>query len=44
MSEHIRDTLAEGFDDYWTKPIDFAQFLSGIDALVLQHRQRQPVA
>jgi len=33
MPEDIRDALALGFDDYWTKPIDFDQFLSGLDRL-----------
>ena len=40
MTDHIRQTLALGFDAYWTKPIDFGQFLSGIDTLVRQHRAR----
>jgi CheY-like chemotaxis protein/PAS domain-containing protein len=40
MSDHIRQTLALGFDAYWTKPIDFGHFLSGIDTLVSQHRMR----
>lgn len=29
----IDRALAAGFDAYWTKPIDFEQFLSGLDAL-----------
>jgi CheY-like chemotaxis protein len=29
----IDRALAAGFDAYWTKPIDFEQFLSGFDAL-----------
>jgi len=33
MPEDIRDALAQGFDDYWTKPIDFDQFLAGLDRL-----------
>lgn len=33
LPEDIRAARAEGFDDYWTKPIDFDQFLAGLDAL-----------
>lgn len=33
VPEDIRDALANGFDDYWTKPIDFDRFLAGLDAL-----------
>jgi PAS domain S-box-containing protein len=33
MPAHIAKALSQGFDDYWTKPIDFAQFLAGIDRL-----------
>lgn len=36
----IESALAAGFDAYWTKPIDFEQFLSGLDALA----QGQPIA
>jgi CheY-like chemotaxis protein len=25
---------AAGFDDYWTKPIDLAAFLSAVDGLI----------
>jgi PAS domain S-box-containing protein len=31
MPERISEALAAGFDDYWTKPIDFGSFLAGID-------------
>ena len=34
MPDHIAKALADGFDDYWTKPIQFDQFLAGIDRLV----------
>jgi CheY-like chemotaxis protein len=34
MPEDVRSARAAGFTDYWTKPIDFAQFLAGLDALV----------
>lgn len=33
MSDDIAQALAAGFEDYWTKPIDFARFLAGIDAI-----------
>jgi CheY-like chemotaxis protein len=33
MPEDIRRARAAGFADYWTKPIDFKAFLSGLDAL-----------
>ena len=34
MPEDIRGALDHGFDDYWTKPIDFRRFLAGIDDLI----------
>ena len=34
MSDDIERAKAAGFDDYWTKPIDFRRFLAGLDALV----------
>ncbi len=33
MGEDIALALAAGFDDYWTKPIDFRRFLDGLDSL-----------
>ncbi|WP_372524717.1 PAS domain-containing protein [Piscinibacter sp.] len=33
MPDEVRSARAAGFSDYWTKPIDFAQFLAGLDAL-----------
>jgi PAS domain S-box-containing protein len=33
MPEEVERAKAAGFSDYWTKPIDFAQFLNGLDAL-----------
>jgi signal transduction histidine kinase/CheY-like chemotaxis protein len=33
MPEDIRHALANGFDDYWTKPLDLQAFLRSIDAL-----------
>ena len=32
LPEDIARALAAGFADYWTKPIDFKQFLAGLDA------------
>ena len=44
MPEHISAALAAGFDDYWTKPIQFDRFLSGIDQLAAQCAQRRGAA
>jgi CheY-like chemotaxis protein len=33
MPEDIRTALAEGFDDYWTKPLDLAAFLRSLERL-----------
>jgi CheY-like chemotaxis protein len=33
MPDHIEAALAAGFDDYWTKPIQFDNFLAHIDRL-----------
>ena len=33
MPEDVSRAMEAGFTDYWTKPIDFARFLSGLDAL-----------
>jgi len=38
MSDEIARARAEGFDDYWTKPIDFKRFLGGLDALAAARR------
>ena len=35
VGDDIAAALAAGFDDYWTKPIDFRQFLAALDALAL---------
>ncbi|KQV78790.1 PAS domain-containing hybrid sensor histidine kinase/response regulator [Rhizobacter sp. Root1221] len=37
MSEDIARALAAGFEDYWTKPIAFASFLSALDRLFPAH-------
>jgi CheY-like chemotaxis protein len=36
MPDHIESALAQGFDGYWTKPIEFDRFLAGIDALAAE--------
>ena len=36
MPESVESALAAGFDDYWTKPIQFDRFLTRIDELVAQ--------
>jgi len=33
MPDDVARARRGGFDDYWTKPIDFGQFLGGLDAL-----------
>jgi CheY-like chemotaxis protein len=33
MPEDIARARHAGFDDYWTKPIDFTEFLGGLDRL-----------
>ena len=35
MPEHMAAGRAAGFDDYWTKPIQFDRFLADIDRLAL---------
>jgi hypothetical protein len=34
LPEHIQAALAQGFDDYWTKPLEVGKFLRGLDALL----------
>jgi len=38
MPDAVRKARAAGFDDYWTKPIDIAQFLAGLDRLAAEPR------
>jgi PAS domain S-box-containing protein len=38
LTEDIARALAAGFDDYWTKPIDFKLFLERLDALIATTR------
>jgi CheY-like chemotaxis protein/nitrogen-specific signal transduction histidine kinase len=35
---------AAGFDDYWTKPIDFQQFLNGLDRIAAARTASAPTA
>jgi len=34
MTEDVQRARAAGFDDYWTKPIDLAAFLTALDRLL----------
>jgi CheY-like chemotaxis protein len=36
MPDHIEAAMAAGFDDYWTKPIQFDRFLAQIDRLAAE--------
>ncbi|HUG21340.1 PAS domain-containing protein [Piscinibacter sp.] len=38
MPEDVARVRRSGFDDYWTKPIDFTQFLGGLDGLAEEGR------
>ena len=42
MPEDIRQALAAGFDDYWTKPLDFRQFIGALDKLFGQAPGQAP--
>ena len=37
MPEHVAWARAQGFDDYWTKPLQFDLFLARLDALASSH-------
>jgi len=39
MPEDISRAMSLGFDGYWTKPIDFKQFLAGLDVLAGSRRR-----
>ena len=43
MPDDVSRAKAAGFDDYWTKPIDFNKFLSGLDRLAEAAHQALPV-
>ena len=38
MPDDVARARHSGFDDYWTKPLDFAQFLGGLDELARRAR------
>lgn len=44
LPEHINTAMAAGFDDYWTKPIQFDRFLAGIDRLAAKRAAPPPPA
>jgi len=37
MPEDVNRARVAGFDDYWTKPIDFHAFLRALTLLVQKH-------
>jgi PAS domain S-box-containing protein len=39
MPDDVGRARAAGFDDYWTKPIDFERFLAGLDALAARRER-----
>jgi PAS domain S-box-containing protein len=41
MPEEVRRAKEAGFSDYWTKPIDFVQFLGGLDSLAALRQARR---
>jgi CheY-like chemotaxis protein len=43
MPERIRAALSAGFDDYWTKPIQFDSFLGQLDRMISAHQAGQPL-
>jgi CheY-like chemotaxis protein len=43
MPERISAALAAGFDDYWTKPIQFDTFLGHLDRMVAAHAAGSPL-
>ena len=42
LTEDIARAMAAGFDDYWTKPIDFKLFLARLDEMMAQARSAAP--
>jgi len=42
LTDDIALALAAGFDDYWTKPIDFKLFLGRLDEMLAQARPGAP--
>ena len=43
MADDVARARASGFDDYWTKPIDFKRFLDGLDKLARARARRAAV-
>lgn len=43
MPERISAALSAGFDDYWTKPIQFDVFLGHLDGMISAHRAGRPL-
>ncbi len=43
MPERICAALRAGFDDYWTKPIQFDVFLGHLDGMISAHQAGQPL-
>ena len=43
MPERISAALAAGFDDYWTKPIQFESFLGHLDRMAAAHASGSPL-
>ena len=43
MPERISAALAAGFDDYWTKPIQFGAFLGHLDRMAAAHAAGAPL-
>lgn len=41
LPEGVRQAREIGFDDYWTKPLDYSQFLAGLDRLAAEVRERR---
>ena len=42
MPDAVARARASGFDDYWTKPIDFGGFLASLDRLAAERRTTAP--
>ena len=42
LTDDIARAMAAGFDDYWTKPIDFKLFLGRLDEMMAQARRAAP--
>jgi hypothetical protein len=43
VPDYIARALAEGFDDYWTKPIDFSDFLNALERLFPHSVRHSPL-